>query len=877
MNRAKYSGGSGFPNQFVPDEEKSTYQYGLKVGQAIETEWFSREYGSSLYGDVRAEYLTRRLYARGKQPIEKYKNELAINGDLSYLNLDWTPVPIVPKFVDIVVNGITNRLIDVNVEAVDVLSSQQREEFKEEIRADMAAKPALDIIKQNTGVDAFNFEEANLPDSNEELDLYMRLRYKQGVEVAQEVAIDTILEINNFGELKRRVDEDNVVLGISAVKHAFDAHDGVKVEYVDPINLVYSQTNDPAFRDCYYFGEVKSVHVNEIKKINPNLTQEEIEHISKVAGRFDGYKSTINLQSQSGLDKSNVSLLYFCYKTDKEIIYKVKKTVNGGEKALKKDSKFNPPSTEKARFEKVARRIDVWYEGVLVLGTDKLIKWQMMENMVRPQSAFQKTIPPYIVSAIKMDKGHIDSLVKRMIPFADQIQLVHLKLQQVVSKMIPDGVFIDADGLNSVDLGNGASYNPSEALSMYFQTGSVIGRSYTEDGDFNNARVPIQELTSSGSNAKINSLISMYNYQLNMIRAVTGINEARDGSMPESNALVGVQKLAALNSNTATKHVMTSGLHISKRLCEAISCRITDILMYSDFAEQFARMVGKNNMDVLKSMEFMHLHEFGIFVDLEPDEEEKAKLEQNVQMALQAKLIDLADAIDVREVKNLTLANQLLKIRKQKKEKLDRAKQKENIQLQSQANQQSAQAASQGKIQQEQAKTQGEAQILQLKADLDMQKLQATQQMEAEMLKMKYQFEMELKQMESKNLSSRESTKEDRKDKRTELQATQQSELIAQRKQGLPPKSFVKPQGSPLERAKSAGGGIIGGLGQFMGGASKGTPMTQPPQPQPQMPPQMPPQGPPQAPPMAQGAPPEAPQQGGEGMMQALMQRMQGG
>ena len=377
-------------------------------------------------------------------------------------------------------------------------------------------------------------------------------------------------------------------------------------------------------------------------------------------------------------------------------------------------------------------------------------------------SSASKTIPPYIVSAIKMDNGHIDSLVKRMIPFADQIQLVHLKLQQVVSKMIPDGVFIDADGLNSVDLGNGASYNPSEALSMYFQTGSVIGRSYTEDGDFNNARVPIQELTSSGSNAKINSLISMYNYQLNMIRAVTGINEARDGSMPESNALVGVQKLAALNSNTATKHVMTSGLHISKRLCEAISCRITDILMYSDFAEQFARMVGKNNMDVLKSMEFMHLHEFGIFVDLEPDEEEKAKLEQNVQMALQAKLIDLADAIDVREVKNLTLANQLLKIRKQKKEKLDRAKQKENIQLQSQANQQSAQAASQGKIQQEQAKTQGEAQILQLKADLDMQKLQATQQMEAEMLKMKYQFEMELKQMESKNLS-REPTKEDRK------------------------------------------------------------------------------------------------------------------
>ena len=871
MNRAKYSGGSGFPNQFVPDEEKSSYQYGLKVGQAIETEWFSKEHGSSLYGDVRTEYLRRRLYARGKQPIEKYKNELAVNGDLSYLNLDWTPVPIIPKFVDIVVNGITNRLIHVNVDAIDELSSAQRESFKLEVRADMAAKPVLDKIKNATGVDAYNFDAENLPETEEELSLYMQLRYKQGVEVAQETAIETILELNEFPELKRRIDEDNVVLGISAAKHDFDSHDGVKIEYVDPINLVYSQTNDPNFRDCYYFGEVKSVHVNEIKKINPNLTQEEIAELAKEASRYDGYKSTVNMQSQSGLDKNSVSLLYFCYKTDNEIVYKVKKTVNGGEKALKKDSNFNPPASEKARFEKAVRRIDVWYEGVMVLGTDKLLKWQLMQNMVRPQASFQKTISPYIVSAIKMDKGHIDSLVKRMIPFADQIQLVHLKLQQVISKMIPDGVFIDADGLNSVDLGNGASYNPSEALSMYFQTGSVIGRSYTEEGEFNNARVPIQELTSSGSNAKINSLITMYNYQLNMIRSVTGINEARDGSTPDSRALVGIQKLAALNSNTATKHVMTSGLNIARRLCEAISCRISDILQYSDFAEDFAKMIGKNNMDVLAEMEMMHLHEFGIFIELEPDDEEKQKLEQNIQQALSAKMIDLADAIDVREIKNNSLANQLLKIRKHKKEKLDREKQKENIELQSQANQQAAQAATQGRMQEAQAKTQGEAQILQLKAELEMQKLQATQQMEAEMLKMKYEFEMQLKKVESQGLSNRDAAKEDRKDKRTEMQASQQSKLISQRKQGLPPEDFVTPSGNAVQMASQQKGGVLGGIKQFASplsnstSAPKITPGATP------MPPAQP-----QQPGMMEGQPP---QQGGgeqEAMMQQLMQQMGG-
>ena len=826
MNKNKYSGGGGFPNQFAPDEQKASLEYGLRVGQAIESEWFSNDYGSSSYGEVRSEYLKRRLYARGKQPIEKYKNELAINGDLSYLNLDWTPVPIIPKFVDIVVNGISNRLLKVDVEAIDELSSIVRQNFKQEVKADMLAAPMLNMLKEKTGVNAFNFDEEMLPQSDEELNLYMKLRFKQGVEIAQETAINTLLELNNYDEIKRRVDEDNVVLGISAVKHSFDVHDGVKIEYVDPINLVYSQTEDPNFRDCYYFGEVKSVHINEIKKINPNLTQEEIEEISKIAGRHDGYRSTINLQTNSGLDKSNVSLLYFCYKTDKEIIYKVKKTMNGGEKALKKGADFNPPATAQARFDRVARRIDVWYEGVMVLGTNRILKWQLMSNMVRPKSAFQQTIPPYLVNAIKMDKGHIDSLVKRMIPFADQIQLVHLKLQQVVSKMIPDGVFIDADGLNSVDLGNGASYNPSEALSMYFQTGSVIGRSYTEDGEFNNARVPIQELTSSGSNAKINSLITMYNYQLNMIRSVTGINEARDGSMPDKNALVGVQKLAALNSNTATRHVLYSGVSLTKRLCEAMSCRISDILMYSDFVEDFTRMIGKNNMELIAEMENMHLHDFGIYIELEPDEEEKQILENNLQQAIAAKMIDFSDAIDVREVKNFSLANQLLKIRKSRKEKADMKKQQMNIQMQAKANQQSAQAASQGRMQEEQIKTKGEAELLQLKAQIDMQKTQTEAKKEAEMMKLKFEYDMQLRNVDSKNLKKREASKEDRKDKRTQMQATQQSEMISQRKQNLPPKDFAKKK-TKVEQLTSKGN-MFGPAGLNLIGAQDKKPMMMP-------------------------------------------------
>ncbi len=790
INKPKFNSGSGFPNQFAPDEEKASLEYGLRVGRAIESEWFSRDHGSSLYGEIRSEFLTRRLYARGEQPVEKYKNELSINGDLSYLNLDWTPVPIIPKFVDIVVNGISNRLYDIKAEAVDQFSTIERDNFRNELRADMIAYEPLKIIKDNTGVNAFNFDEAVVPKSDEELDLYMNLRYKQGVEVAQETALKTLLEINDYEETKRRIDEDNVVLGISVLKHNFDMHDGVKVDYVDPVNFVYSPTEDPNFRDCYYFGEVKSVHASELKKINPYLEQEELEQIVKTASRYDGYRSTQNLTSQSGLDKSSVSLLYFSYKTDSEIVYKIKDGNNGGKKAIKKDGSFNPPKTEQARFKKVSRRIDVWYEGVMVLGTNTILKWEVMKNMVRPKSSFQKTIAPYIVNAIKMSKGKIDSLVKRMIPFADQIQLVHLKLQQVVSKMIPDGVFIDADGLNSVDLGNGASYNPSEALSMYFQTGSVIGRSYTEDGEFNNARVPIQELTSSGSNAKIASLINMYNYQLSMIRAVTGVNEARDGSAPDQYALVGIQKLAALNSNTATKHIVQSGLFITRKLCQALSYRLSDILQFSEFADDFAKMIGKNNLKILNDIRDLHLHDFGIFIELEPDEEEKALLEQNIQQSIQAQKIDLDDAIDIRQVNNLTLANTLLKIKKQRKEQEDMKKQQSTIQMQTQSNVQSAQAASQSRMQESQMKLQGESQLEQLKSQLDLQKIKQEAEIQKQMLQLKYQFEFQLKQMDSENFQNKESFKEDRKDQRTEKQATQQSKMIAQRKENLPPTNF---------------------------------------------------------------------------------------
>lgn len=790
MDKSPVNYAIGFPDQLASDADKASKDYGLIVGRAIESEWFRKESGTSRFYSNRDTYHKLRTYAMGEQSVQKYKNELAINGDISYLNLDWTPVPIIPKFVDVVVNGMSNRLFDVKAEAVDSISSNKKALYKNRIETEMMSREDFEEIGELLGKEMFSSDPEALPENSDELDLHMKIDYKDDIEIAEEKAIENVMLQNNYELIKKRVDEDATVLGISAVRHSFNMHEGIKLDYVDPANLIWSPTEDPNFEDCYYFGEVKNVNITELKKLDPSLTQEDIKEISKMSSKWDAYQGIRGGYQSDNFDHNTATLLYFSYKTDKNIVYKKKVTTTGGDRVVRKDGSFNPPKTEQARFEKLSKRIDVWYEGILVLGTNHVLKWDLMKNMVRPKSSVQKVYAPFIVSAPKMYRGQIDSLVKRMIPFADQIQLTHLKIQQVTSKMMPDGIYMDMDGLASVNLGNGATYTPSEALNLYFQTGSVLGRSYTEDGEYNHGKMPIQELTKSGANAKISSLVNIYNYNLNMIRSVTGLNEARDGSMPDSNALVGVQKLAALNSNTATRHILKSGLFITQRLAECISYRVSDVLEFSDMREDFVKSIGKYSVDILDEIKELHLHDFGIYIELHPDEEEKMVLEGNIQASLSSGKIDIDDAIDVRGIRNVKIASQLLKVRKRKKEKLDQKRQQQNIALQAEANQQAALVAEQAKQQTIMSNGEVKAKIMELEAQYEMQKMQMEFDLKSKLIQLQKGIEGQIKGAEIQKDVEKEIYREDRKDKRTEKQATQQSKLINQRQQDLDPIDF---------------------------------------------------------------------------------------
>ena len=781
---------STFPDQVVPDEVKQSIDYGKQVAQAIEGDWFSgtRSGVENRFNTNYNNFRTRRLYARAEQPVQKYKDELAINGDLSYLNLDWKPVPIIPKFVDIVVNGMDDKLYDIKAFAQDPESRRARSKYAEDILRDMQAKEFLEQIQQTIGVNLFNTQKPEeLPENKDELDLHMQLSYKQASEIACEEAINNTLELNRYNLTKKRLIEDLVILGMSAAKTSWNKSEGVTVEYVDPSHMVHSYSEDPNFEDLWYVGEIKAISLADCKKQFPNLTNEELERLEQYQGNSQ------YLYNWNGKKDGNaIYVMYFEYKTYSEQVYKIKRTATGLEKSLEKPDTFNPETND--NFERVSRSIEVLYTGAKILGYDMMLDWRMAENMTRPKSNLVKVNMNYTLCAPQMYQGRINSLVGRMMGFADMIQLTHLKIQQVISKVIPDGVYLDVDGLAEVDLGNGTSYNAKEALNMYFQTGSILGRSMNTEGDPNGGRIPIQELVKSDGGSKIQSLISTYQYYLQMIRDVTGLNEARDGSMPNSDSLVGLQKLAAANSNTATKHILNAYLYLTVRTCENIVLRTADSIEFALTEEALKNSISTWNVGQLKDLKNIHLYDFGIFFDMVPDEKEKEQLEANIQAALQSGSINLEDAIDIRQINNLKLANQMVKLKRKKAAEAAQAANLANIQAQGAANAQASEAAAMAEVNKRQAETDTKLKFEKGKSQFEIERMRVDAQIKRELMQLEFNYNMQLGQQKINRESDREQEIEDRKDKRTKIVGTQQSAIADQKSNNLLPINFEQNQ-----------------------------------------------------------------------------------
>ena len=737
----------GYPDQAASDEEKASRKYGNQVANYISNEWFYKDAGVARFYDNREEMERLRLYARGTQNTAKYKRELAVDGDLSYLNLDWEPVPVIPKFVDLIVNGIQDRLWDFNAYAQDEIATNKRKRDLKILRSEMEKKEQLMDIKNRTGVDVFENDPEGLPENMDELEVFTQLNYKQQVEIACETTINQVFDQNRYDEVRKRISRDITELGIATAKHSFDPSKGVVIEYVDPANVIHSYTEDPNFADMYYHGEVKRIGIAELLQMFPDMSPETVRKVRQAGANHFDYHGIGYEQVQTDRDErreaNKAEILFFSWKTVRRNIHKIRENRKGGETAVKRDETFEGPKTADAMFQKVERSEEIIYSGIKVLGDDDLLlKWELEKNMVRPKSSTAEVVMPMVIAAPNFHKGRHDSMVKRITKYADMIQLTYLKIQQVIQKLTPPGIGINADALAEIDLGNGTLYSPREALNMFFQTGSVIYRSVTSEGDPNRDAIPIQELPGS-QGVQLQTLIQSQAYWYDQIRLATGINEARDASDPDPRALVGVQKLLSANSNTATRHILDAQLLITKKLAESVTIRMQDVLEFHPLKENFKMSIGKVNTSIIDSLDDLHIHDFGIFLELEPDEEERQFKEQNIQQALASQLIHLDDAIDVRNIKNTKLANQVLKLRRKKKHKEDLEMQAQQAQAQGEAQQQVAQAQSQAKQQELQMESQLKIQTEQAIAQMKIQQLQAEKEYEKEILMLKQQLELQ--------------------------------------------------------------------------------------------------------------------------------------
>ena len=641
----------------------------------------------------------------------------------------------------------------------------------------------LNNLGVDTGVDL-----SDIPETPEEAEIFMDTNVKTAAEIAAQVGTNMTLEWNDFDQrVYRRAVNDLVTCGMGVVKRNNDPNYGITEEYIDPAFFFHSYTEDPTFSDLIYAGHIKKISISELKRIaGDELTEEQYLKIAqKVKNKYQNradklsykyYDETLD-RTTYGYDEFIVEVMDFEFLSTDDIIFEEKQSRFGNSGFYYKGFEYTPPKESVYDRKPVNMNIQTVFGGSYIVGCQYIFGYGQKKNVPKNAHDLTKARLSYSVVATNLRRMMPKSLVGSVIGFADQLQLSHLKLQQAISKAKPDGLIIDIEGLENVQLGKGGELSPLELHDIYEQTGVMYYRSKNPEGGFQNP--PIRSLDNSIRN--INELIAIYNHNLRLIRDTTGINEVMDGTSPKGEQLVGVRQQAIAAGNNAIYDITNASMYLYAKVCEDIVKCLQILPVDSVLFQVYTKAIGKSNMDVLSSFGDLPMYNFGIKVQTEMDETEKAYLEQNIQVALSQKEIDLEDAIAVRQLKDVDQAERLLIIRRKKRMSKQQEIAQQNSQMQAQMNQATAQAASQGKMQEIQAQAQAKIAEIQAKAQADAQLLQLEYQLKGQLESAKSNLDMAEKAEERSFRKGLEDMKEDRKDERVKKQAVEQSKMISQR------------------------------------------------------------------------------------------------
>jgi len=783
-----------YPDPFASSEEKASDEYGLKMGKLIENEWFYIKSGntSNQFYDKRLKMDELRKYARGEHDTGLTKKLITDGTDgESYTNYDWRPIQLLPKFIKLVVNQMLDRLYEIDAQAIDGISQGLRDDYRDILAKNMYAKDMLMDAKNELGIDLMPAGLGEIPDSEAEIDLHMKLQYKPAIEVAIEQALKYTLELNEYDETQKMMLKDLVEIGVAALHHRTDPTKGIVAEYRDPADMVWAYPTRSNFDNVYYYGVVRRQTLNEVQRLSGRkFSPEELEKYKNVSNEWQGYNRISNEFWYRGEDLPSyqVDVLDFTYKTTVVSKYKKKYKANGGYTITEKGSDYIKTPQQLAKEEAqgfvdydILENIDeVWYEGSIILGSDMIFNYRQCANMVRPEGFINNKVSSnYVVYAPELYQGRIQSLVDRVKQYIDQLQQIQTKIQQFVAKAKPNGIWIDVDGLQELDLGDGNSFDALDLIRYYDETGNLLGTSRLSDGGYTNGALPIKELN-NGAMAGLEQLMNAYNFHFQMFRDAIGIGQGADGTLPDPRTSNGALDAQQQMSNVATRYILDSQLKMTQYLANGLSLRLKDIFNYSNLRDAYINSIGRVNVDILESIRSLHLHDFGITIKLKPDAQDRMLLEQNINNEIAAGNLGTEDAIDIRKIPNITLANEMLKVKKEKRLKEAHNRELEKIKANGEASQQAAMAAAQSKQQQIQFETQSKLELEAFKRESESIKLNEELQAKRLLMAEEYYYQTGIQVSIDKNKKTMETYKEDRKDKRTAIQATQQSKMKAE-------------------------------------------------------------------------------------------------
>jgi hypothetical protein len=780
-----------FPDPLASPEAKAAKSYGLKYAKAIESQWGHTDDHGSIFRKRLDEFERYRDYANGTQDTKIYKQILNSldpnNGDGSLLNIDWSPVPIIPKFVKIVVNKILSKNPYPNVEAIDPLSITEKERKKAELKFNVENKEMLQQAKM-AGIEV-GAEIEKIPDTPEEAEIFLESNIKTNAEIAAQIAANLTLEWNEYNHtVHRRAVTDLVSVGMGVTKNDYDPNYGLVTKYVDPAYFIHSYTEDPLMNDLTYAGHIKRITISELKRLaGDDFTEEEYRQMAtNVQNKYANDPNKLshsyydrNLQRTIfGYDEYIVEVMDFEFLSVDDVFYESKESRFGNVGFYYKGMMYQPPKESVFDRKPIRMSFVTLYGGSYIVGTNKLYGYGLKNNQPRNIHDITRTRLSYSAVAVNMRRMIPKSMVSGIVGFADQLQITHLKIQQSIAKAKPDGLIIDIEGLENVQLGQGGELQPLEIQDIYEQTGIFYYRSKNPEGGFQNP--PIREIGNAIRN--IEAYVNTYNHYLRMIRDATGINEVVDASTPKGDALVGVRQQAIEASNNATYDITHASMMLYKKVVEYIVKCVQIMPPQSVIYRVYENAIGKSNMDVLASFKDLPMYNFGVRVVPEMSDMDKAYLEANIQQSLAQGEIDLEDAMAIRRLKDVDQAEQLLVVRRKKriKQKQDIAAQ--NSQMQAQMNQQTAQASAEAEAQTEQVKASLELEKMKLEATIKLDLLEREYALKIDLAKAEAAARMEVNQEDRNFRMDVESKREQAKDERVKKQAVEQSKLISQRK-----------------------------------------------------------------------------------------------